>query len=168
MSQHSRKVFLYAFLCLYVLTATVSCVHAVTFFSLGNPTWLAILLSLSFEIGQSACLLTILLMPKAKLSAYIMTVILTAVQIAGNVYCTYRHIITSSPDDVIYFSESLLFFITHPTITPHVIISYIMGGILPGVCLGLTSIATFIMPRTTTTQNKKSRKTTPTPPKTVI
>jgi hypothetical protein len=63
------------------------------------------------------------------------------VQVLGNVYSSYHYAALNSPDEIKYFTDSVLFFIQDPNPQVNqVMISYITGAILPIVALCMTSM----------------------------
>ena len=87
------NIFIWTFITLYASTALISCIHAVDFFSIGNVSWMSIMLACVFEIGQATVLASLLLSEnKNKLMPWILMIILTTVQIIGNVYSCFKGI----------------------------------------------------------------------------
>lgn len=137
-----RKILLATFCLLYIAVAFVSLYHAIAFFALANPLWLATILAIAFEVGQAVVLFSILTNPgnKQNLSWFLM-ILLTVVQIIGNVFSSYKYMLMYNTDQIKYFTGSVLFFVQSPDPEyNYVIISYIIGAILPIVALCMTSI----------------------------
>lgn len=141
------KILLGVFIILYFCVGFVSCYHAISFFSISNPTWLAVILSLAFEIGQAVVLFTILINDnKKKTLPWILMGILTLVQVLGNVFSSYKFAIINNQSELIYFTKSVLFFVQSPNPDyNYVMISYITGAILPVVSLCLTAMVVNIL-----------------------
>lgn len=138
-----HKVFVWGFLFLYLLVAGISFCHAVEFFSIGNPTIMSAVLAFAFELGLSLSLAAILLSDSNKNKAlpWILMTILTFVQVVGNVYSTFKYIALSEVDYYIYLQKPLLFWIEEVSQdTVQVIISWIIGAILPIVALFMTDM----------------------------
>ena len=95
MKFNKKNIYITLFGILYGGVALVSLIHAVSFFALANLLWLAILLAVIFEIGQSAVLFSILTSStgKSKVMPWTLMCILTAVQILGNVFSSYIYCI---------------------------------------------------------------------------
>ena len=55
-----KKTLIYLFSILYLAVGFVSTYHAISFFSISNESWLAIILAVAFEIGQAAVLFSLL------------------------------------------------------------------------------------------------------------
>jgi putative Mn2+ efflux pump MntP len=126
---------------LYLAVGFVSVYHSISFFSISNSEWLAIILALAFEIGQAAVLFSLLTSKSNKTMPWILMGVLTAVQVLGNVYSSYHYAALNSPDEIKYFTDSVLFFIQDPNPQVNqVMISYITGAILPIVALCMTSM----------------------------
>lgn len=138
-----NKVLLILFVILYAAIAFVSLYHAIAFFALANPMWLAVILAIAFEVGQAVVLFTILTdvsKSKGKMP-WILMCILTAVQVLGNVFSSYKYMIVHNADQIQYFTKSVLFFVQSPNPDyNYVMISYIIGAILPVVALCMTSM----------------------------
>lgn len=137
------KVFIWGFLFLYLLVATISFFHAVQFFGIGNNVAMSVTLALSFEIGLALSLAAILLSDankKATLPWILMTV-LTIVQVIGNVYSTYKYIALSGEQYYQYLAKPLLFWMEGVTQDiVQVIVSWIIGAILPIIALFMTDM----------------------------
>lgn len=151
MNKLFNNIFLWLFVVLYVAIAFVSTYHAIAFFGLSNPGWLAVILAIAFEIGQAGVLFSILTNTDKndkKILPWILMGILTAVQILGNVFSSYRYMILHNTDQIDYFTKSVLFFIQSPNPDyNYVMISYITGAILPVVALCMTSMVASMLKR---------------------
>ena len=137
------KVFIWGFLFLYLLVAGISFCHAVQFFNIGNVLWMAATLAFSFELGLALSLAAILLSDDNKKNKlpWILMIVLTFVQVVGNVYSTFKYISLSDVDYYIYLQKPLLFWIEEISQeTVQVIISWIIGAILPIVALFMTDM----------------------------
>lgn len=67
--------------------------------------------------------------------------VLTLVQVLGNVYSSYKYMVINSPEEIKYFTDSVLFYMQDPNPQVNqVMISYITGAILPIVALCMTSM----------------------------
>ena len=138
-----HKVFIWGFLFLYLLVALISFCHAVQFFGIGNAKWMSISLAFAFELGLALSLASILLSDKNKKQTlpWILMITLTAVQVVGNVYSVFRYISVSDVDYYQYLAKPLLFFIEEvDENTIQIIVSWIMGAILPVVALMMTDM----------------------------
>ena len=138
-----HKIFVWGFLFLYLLVALISFCHAVQFFGIGNVTWMSIVLAFSFELGLALSLASILLSDKNKSQTlpWILMITLTAVQVIGNVYSVFKYISLSDVEYYQYLAKPLLFFMEEvEENTIQVIVSWIMGAILPIVALMMTDM----------------------------
>ena len=138
-----HRVFIWGFLFLYFLVALISFCHAVQFFGIGNAKWMSISLAFAFELGLALSLASILLSDKNKKQTlpWILMITLTAVQVVGNVYSVFRYISVSDVDYYQYLAKPLLFFIEEvDENTIQIIVSWIMGAILPIVALMMTDM----------------------------
>lgn len=137
------RVFVWGFLFLYLLVATISFCHAVQFFNIGNVQWMSIVLAFAFELGLALSLAAILLSDKNKSKAlpWILMAVLTLVQVVGNVYSTFKYISLSNEEYYQYLAKPLLFFIEDVSEeTIQVIVSWIIGAILPIIALMMTDM----------------------------
>jgi hypothetical protein len=130
------------FIILYGATAFVSWYHAIDLFLIGNAIMLAIILSFVAEIGQASALFSILLTKnKHKFLTWSVMIILTTLQVIGNVYATYDYITIHNSAGVSSFQKAILFFM--PTGDPEifkVIIAWILGALLPIIALSMTAL----------------------------
>ena len=136
------NLFIWTFILLYSCTALISCIHAVDFFSIGNVSWMSIMLACVFEIGQATVLASLLLSEnKNKLMPWALMIILTTVQVIGNVYSCFKFISMSEINYYQYLQKPLLFWINGISEeTVMIIISYIIGALLPIVALCMTTM----------------------------
>ena len=131
-----KKILTILFSLLYLCVGFVSVYHAISFFSISNESWLAIILAVAFEIGQAAVLFSLLVNKEQKIMPWVLMSVLTAVQVLGNVYSSYHYAALNSVEEIKYFTDSVLFFLQDPDPQVNqVMISYITGAILPIVAL---------------------------------
>lgn len=144
MSKHFRKIFLILFAILYISVALVSTFHAVAFFGLANNEWVSVMLAITFEIGQAAVLFSILTgaAGKNKVIPWVLMCVLTLVQVLGNVFSSYEYLITHSGDNLRFFKEPIFVWTDLPDDQCNVVLTYIIGAILPVVALLMTSMVT--------------------------
>ena len=151
MNKSFNKIFLWLFIVLYAAIAFVSTYHAIAFFSLSNPVWLAVILAVAFEVGQAGVLFSILTntdKDDRRSLPWILMGILTVVQVLGNVFSSYQYMIINNIDQIKYFTKSVLFFVQSPNPDyNYVMISYITGAILPVVALCMTSMVVNMLNR---------------------
>lgn len=137
------KVFVWGFLALYLMVACISFFHAIEFFSVGNPKVMSIVLAFAFEFGLALSLAAVLLSDKNKKATlpWILMIILTAVQVIGNVYSTYKYMAMSQVEYYQYLAQPLLFWsesVTEENV--QVVVSWIIGAILPIIALFMTDM----------------------------
>jgi len=142
---HKNKILYWSlivtFAILYACTGFVSFYHSISFFSLANPGWLAIILALVFEIGQASVLFSIMLTKnKNNFLAWAVMIILTSLQVIGNIFSSFKFISESSNVDYQYFQKSILFWVDADPEMFKVIIAAIVGGILPLIALSMTAL----------------------------
>lgn len=143
-----RNIYIFLFALLYVLCSVCSLIHSFAFFGLANNLPMSIMLGTCFEIGQFAVLMSLLTSKKneGKIMPYILLVILTVVQILGNVFSSYKYLMMNSVSDLEYFKKPIFIFTDLPDDITTVIVTWIIGAILPCVCLLLTAmVSNYIM-----------------------
>ena len=130
------------FALLYLCVGFVSTLHSITFFNLANTIGLAILLGLTYEIGQASVLFSILMTNnKDKFLPWLLMFLLTALQVTANVYASFKYMVKSGSNDWVYWQKSILFSIQAPNAEMNqIIISWIAGALLPIVALGMTAL----------------------------
>jgi hypothetical protein len=130
------------FALLYLCVGFVSTLHSITFFGLANSIGLAILLGLTYEVGQASVLFSILMTRnKDKFLPWALMFLLTALQVTANVYASFKFMANSGSNDWTYWQKSILFGVqaANPEMY-QVIISWIAGALLPVVALGMTAL----------------------------
>lgn len=127
---------------LYLFVGFVSTLHSITFFNLANVTSLAVLLGITYEIGQASVLFSILMTKnKDKFLPWALMILLTALQVTANVYASFKYMATSGSNDWIYWQKSILIGVQAENAEMYqVIISWIAGALLPIVALGMTAL----------------------------
>ena len=141
---NNKKIYIILFAILYLCVALVSTIHAISFFGLANAAPLAIILAIAFEVGQAAVLFSILTdsSQQKRVMPWVLMSILTLVQVLGNVYNSYRYLILNSEDGLRFFKEPIFVWTQIPDNVANVILSYIIGAILPIVSLLMTAMVT--------------------------
>ena len=145
---NKRNIYITLFALLYVLCSVCSLIHSFAFFGLANNLPMSIMLGTCFEIGQFAVLMSLLTSKKndGKIMQYILLIILTFVQILGNVFSSFKYLMINSVSDLEYFKKPIFIFTDLPDDITTVIVTWIIGAILPCVCLLLTSmVSNYIM-----------------------
>ena len=145
---NKRNIYITLFALLYVLCSVCSLIHSFAFFGLANNLPMSIMLGTCFEIGQFAVLMSLLTSKKndGKIMQYILLIILTIVQILGNVFSSFKYLMINSVSDLEYFKKPIFIFTDLPDDITTVIVTWIIGAILPCVCLLLTSmVSNYIM-----------------------
>lgn len=138
----NKTIFVVLFAILYLAVGLVSTIHAVQFFGLANSPVLGTILAVTFEIGQAAVLFNLLTNPsqRKKIMPWALMFILTAVQILGNIFSSYKYLITNSNENLRFFKEPIFVWTDLSDQECNVIITYIVGAILPIVALCLTEM----------------------------
>lgn len=136
-----KKALIILFSLLYLSVGFVSTIHSISFFEISNKSWLAVILAIAFEIGQATVLFSLLTSKIKRVMPWILMGVLTLVQVLGNVYSSYSYMMLNNPDEVKFFTDSVLFFMQDPDPKVNqVMVSYITGAILPIVSLCMTSM----------------------------
>ena len=137
------KVFIWGFLFLYLLVAAISFFHAIQFFNVGNNVTMSVVLAFAFEVGLALSLAAVLLSDANKKATlpWILMIVLTAVQVIGNVFSTYKYMALSETEYYQYLAKPLLFWmegITEESV--QIVVSWIIGAILPIIALFMTDM----------------------------
>ena len=144
MKNINKTLYIVLFAVLFTVVAFSSFWHAVDFFKLANDEWMAAILAGAFEIGQAAVLFALLTSEKdrKKVMPWVLMTMFTLVQVLGNVYASYKHIILNNVENLRFFKEPVFVWTSLPDDQATVIITYLVGGILPISSLLLTSMLT--------------------------
>lgn len=148
-----RKIVIGTFLSVPAVSSVISTIHLIDLFNLGNPTWLSILLAVTFELGSIASLLAISVIEKIKTGAiWFIFFILAGLQILGNVYYSYSFTsdqIISNPTFLTNFMD-LFSFITGDEIRDvKIFLACIIGIPIPLIALFfLKSNIDYLRPKT--------------------
>lgn len=143
-----RNLYIGLFTILYLLVGFVSLLHSFAFFGLANDSAMSIMLGCCFEIGQVAVLMSLLTSKKdqGRVMPWVLMVICTIVQVMGNVFSSYKYIMQNSIADLVYFKQPVFVWTDLPDDVTTVIVTYIVGGILPIIALCMTSmVSNYIM-----------------------
>lgn len=137
-----RNIYITLFVVLYLAVGIVSLFHSFAFFGLANNTIMSVLLGVCFEIGQVAVLMSLLTSKKeqGRVMPWFLMILLTAVQIIGNIFSSYKYLALHSSEDLRFFKEPIFVWTSLPDNITTVIITYIVGGILPLIALCMTSM----------------------------
>ena len=138
-------VYLGLFGILYCSSAFVSTMHAIEFFSLANVGYLAIMLALTYEIGQAAVLSSLLIDKRnqKKVVPWILMGVLTICQILGNTFSVYKNICLNSMNELIWIKEPIFVFANDfPDKQATIIITWVMGALLPVISLLMCEMVT--------------------------
>ncbi|MFY7883315.1 MAG: hypothetical protein ACOVOV_00575 [Dolichospermum sp.] len=130
------------FVSLYLLVSIISTIHVIDFFRLSNPEWLAISLAIGFELGAAASLAALITLDKMnKTMVWALFIVITGMQMQGNMYYAYTHIAD-------YQGWVELFNIVEwEPIAQKRLLAGVSGAILPLVALGfIKSLVDYIKP----------------------
>ena len=139
-----QKIYISLFAVLYLIVAFSSFWHAVSFFGLANNSWMSVILAFAFEVGQAAVLFSLLTSSKdrSRIMPWVLMTMFTLVQVIGNVFSSYKYLKLNSVENLIYFKEPIFIWTSLPDDQATVIVTYIVGAILPVCALLLTSMIT--------------------------
>ncbi len=139
-----QTIYISLFAILYLIVAFSSFWHACAFFGLANNSWMSIILAFAFEIGQAAVLFSLLTSKKdrSRIMPWVLMTMFTLVQVIGNVFSSYKYIINNSVENLRFFKEPIFIWTTLPDDQATVIVTYVVGAILPIAALLLTSMIT--------------------------
>ena len=100
------------------------------------------MLGLAFEIGQAAVLFAILTSSKDRnrFMPWALMTLLTLVQIIGNVFSSYKYLMQHNVGDLQYFKEPIFVWTDLPDNVTTVLVTYIVGAVLPIVALAMTAM----------------------------
>lgn len=138
-------VYLGLFGILYCSSAFVSTMHAIEFFNLANVGYLAIMLALTYEIGQAAVLSSLLIDKRnqKKVVPWILMGVLTICQILGNTFSVYKNICLNSMNELVWIKEPIFVFANDfPDKQATIIITWVMGALLPVISLLMCEMVT--------------------------
>jgi hypothetical protein len=145
------------FVGLYSLVSVISTIHVVDFFKLSNPTWLAITLAIAFEVGAAASLAAIIILDKtSKALVWGLFILITLMQMMGNMYYAYTHL-----GDYHFWTE-LFSLEEEDAIFQKRALSIVSGAILPVVALGfIKSLVDYIRPSNVIEESIQEENTEP-------
>ena len=153
-----RRVYIGLFTILYLMVSLTSLIHSFAFFGLANNTIKSILLGCAFEIGQVAVLMSLLTSKKeqSRVMPWVLMSLLTVVQIIGNIFSSYKYMMLHSIGDLKYFKEPIFIWTDLPDNITTVIVTYIVGAILPIICLCMCAmISNYIIEKEEETEQYK-------------
>ena len=153
-----RRIYIGLFTILYLMVSLTSLIHSFAFFGLANNTIKSILLGCAFEIGQVAVLMSLLTSKKeqSRVMPWVLMSLLTIVQIIGNIFSSYKYMMLHSIGDLKYFKEPIFIWTDLPDNITTVIVTYIVGAILPIICLCMCAmISNYIIEKEEETEQYK-------------
>lgn len=133
------KLILAAFLAIPLISSIISMFHLVEFFELGNTSWMALGLGISFEIGSIASLLTMTILDKIKSwMIYSIFIILVSLQIIGNVYFSFDYINKALIENVQWLNSAVELFsyiFGNDLQTIKIFLAFLIGTPIPLIAL---------------------------------
>ena len=133
-----RRILAYLFVVLYLLVGVVSTYHSTSFFNMANELWASISLAVAAEATMIASLLYMLLTKSRRKAPWLLMSICTILQILGNLTASYQYLPTNSSESVHFFAEAV--FLPTDVFTSRIVLSYIIGAVLPILSLGMTEL----------------------------
>ena len=142
-----KKIIVFCFVLVPLLSSIISTIHLVDLFALGNPSWISYTVAVAIEVGAVASFLTLSILSKLnKGIVWGMFTILFLMQIIGNVYFSYDWItkkIVQDPNWVKNFKEMLEFFFYEiDEKTSKMILSMLIGIPIPLISVFLLKSTT--------------------------
>lgn len=138
-SNWKKYVFYTGFSIFPVFSSFVSTYHLIELFSLGNPTWLAIMLAITFEIGSLASLLALAVLDKIKQGpVWFIFIVLSALQIIGNVYYSFNYTseaLIQNQEFLTNFRDLFSFIIGDDVKDIKILLSVLIGATVPMIAL---------------------------------
>jgi len=142
--QNTRQMIIWVYLSIPILSSVISFIHMIKFLSLGNYLWVAILMSITYEIINIFVILAISIMGRLQ-RTYVWSIfyIVLFTQIFGNIYFIYSYTKYKIDDNSKYISHfsQIIDTIISPIADPlssngHVfLLSIIMGLPIPLISL---------------------------------
>lgn len=134
-----RKAVIATFLSVPAISSIISTIHLIDLFNLGNPSWLSILLSVTFELGSIASFLALSVIERIKVGAvWFIFIVLAGLQIVGNVYYTYSFTSDSLLQDPAFlrnFTDLFSFIVGDDIRDTKIFLSCIIGIPIPLIAL---------------------------------
>lgn len=136
-----KKLVMIVFLIVPLLSSLISSIHLVDLFNLGNHIWMSYVLAFAFEMGSIAAFLVLSILDKInKTLVWIVFIMLTVMQILGNIYFSYDFVFTAllnDPNWLLSFQEMVGYFVGNDLPTIKMMLSVIIGLPIPLVSLFL-------------------------------
>lgn len=145
--ENLKKLIVFSFVLVPLLSSIISTVHLVDLFYLGNPSWISYTVAISIEVGAVASFLTLSILSKLnKTIVWGMFLILFLMQVIGNVYFSYDWVtkkIATDPRWIANFKEMMEFFIYEiEEKTAKMILSMLIGVPIPLISVFLLKSTT--------------------------
>jgi hypothetical protein len=141
-----KRVIVFCFVLVPVLSSIISTIHLVDLFYLGNPSWISYTVAVAIEVGAVASFLTLSILSRLnKGIVWGMFIILFMMQVIGNVYFSYDWIskkIIADPTWIKNFKEMMEFFVFEiEEKTTKMILSMLIGIPIPLISVFLLKSA---------------------------
>lgn len=134
------------FAILYIGVGLISTLHAIEFFELTNVYWRAVVLAAICEVGQAVALFIMLCSEKFRSKSLGLMAFLTIIQVAGNVYASYKHLVLEQTDNIRYFVEGVCWnSLGADPMMNNIITSWMQGAAWPIIALLFTAMVVAIL-----------------------
>lgn len=134
-----RKLVIGTFLSVPAISSVISTIHLIDLFNLGNPEWLSILLSVTFELGSIASFLALSVIQRIKVGPiWFIFFVLAGLQIVGNVYYTYSYtsdMLLANPKFLTNFLDLFSFVVGDDIKDIKIFLSCVIGIPIPLIAL---------------------------------
>jgi ABC-type multidrug transport system fused ATPase/permease subunit len=105
-----RNLIIGTFISVPILSSFISTIHIVSLFDLGNYSWMSILLAISFELGAVAAFLIPTILTNIKKGLiYSIFILLSLLQIIGNVFFSFSFIFNKLKIDPTWLDSFMAF-----------------------------------------------------------
>ena len=156
-----KRIIVFCFVLVPLLSSIISTIHLVDLFSLGNPSAMSYAISVGIEVGAIASFLALSILSRlSKTIVWGMFFILFVMQIIGNVYFSYNYVtlkIAEHPMWLSNFREMMDFFVSDIELkTSKMILSMLIGIPIP-------LISVFLLKSTTDYLGDDTEKISPSP-----
>jgi len=149
--KYIKTLIIILFLAVPTFSSFISTIHLINLFSLGNNTWISIILSLVYEIGSLAAFVTPFVLTKLnKPLLWSVFIILVFLQILGNVYYSFEYIniqLISNPQWLDSFKELSTYFVGNDISQIKIFLSSLISVPIPLISLFfLKAVISYIEP----------------------
>lgn len=140
-----------AYMLMPLFTSLISITHVVTFLSVSNPSIMAVLLSIAYEIGMLVALMSMFFIHRLeKATVYFIFCLLFLMQLIGNIFYSFNYITeclqtnNNYLNTVIEFINQICYLFGYKPSTTNIkmIIAIIVGSVIPIVSMSFLRLLT--------------------------